>query len=789
MLKFCLKYKNSILALWCTFILLSGVAIIRHISGHQSAVDNSVSVWFMEDDAELKTYEQYHADFGEQEWTILMLEADNVYAPEFLRDLRQIVQRIEALDHVIKVNSIVNIRDNERLPDASLSYAQVYPEDENSVLLSEEQINQFREKLERNPIFHQNLLERGASDRTVLLIQNSNLIHSLEPYRVGLVDGIRRIVSEYSSVGSHALAGTTVVNAELNRASLRDVYIFYTLITVLLVLFGGVLFRNVKDVSILLVVVVGSILPTMGLISALGIPFNMVTVMLPTILIALSVADAVHVIHDFHLEHQSKSTQEAIHASVNQLWKPSLWTSLTTIVGFASFTTSTVYPMFQLGVFASFGIILAWLTTMLLLPQLFLRFWSGKKREISMPHLPKPSWGDRILGIIQNRRAPLILLLLLLLIPASGIIHMDVDTDYTKFFSQSTELTKAYDAIDKGGFAQNPVTIVLEYPEGAYYGNENYHQGLLAFEQEIRTLPEVIKLLSLNDLLIEFDQAFNGNDENEHRFAEYSLEQLSQLLFLAELSGNDDINDFIVEEKDQIQILALTPYMSSKELQNFRSRVNDLKDLHLPSEMQMLVTGTTVLWANMDEQISQTQLLSLGVIATFLVVSLPLIFGSFRLGFVGVILNFLPLGVALGLMSYLGIKVNMATALIGGISLGVVVDDTLHMLFRARIHFKQGMDWSLAVDKALSSVGSSIVTTSIILVGGFLCMATSTFLPTAHFGFFIALAIIVALFLDLFILPILVKTPWLTPGFARRAESTAKDNLKTQLAFSMSDAQ
>ena len=136
---------------------------------------------------------------------------------------------------------------------------------------------------------------------------------------------------------------------------------------------------------------------------------------------------------------------------------------------------------------------------------------------------------------------------------------------------------------------------------------------------------------------------------------------------------------------------------------------------------------------------------------------LPLIFGSIRLGMIGLLINILPLAVTLGCMSLLDIKINIATALIGGISLGVVVDDTIHLISRIKLNLQNGHSIAHAVDDALQSVGKSIVRTTLILVVGFSCMATSNFLPTAHFGIFISLSIFLALVLDLIYLPALLK--------------------------------
>jgi predicted RND superfamily exporter protein len=201
----------------------------------------------------------------------------------------------------------------------------------------------------------------------------------------------------------------------------------------------------------------------------------------------------------------------------------------------------------------------------------------------------------------------------------------------------------------------------------------------------------------------------------------------------------------------------MTHYMSSRELQTFRENIHRLQKRYLPAGATMSITGTTTLWANMDTQVSQTQFVSLLFITIFMAIFLPLIFGSIRLGLTGLLVNVIPLAVTLGCMSLLGIKINMATALIGGISLGLIVDDTIHFICRV-IHNKQnGAATGQAVDEAARTIGNSIIRTSLILVIGFSCMATSQFLPTAHFGIFISLAIVLALFLDLICLPAVLK--------------------------------
>jgi hypothetical protein len=318
-------------------------------------------------------------------------------------------------------------------------------------------------------------------------------------------------------------------------------------------------------------------------------------------------------------------------------------------------------------------------------------------------------------------------------------------------------VTKAYDDIRAAGFAQNPVNVVIEYPQGSRFSDERNFRPVLEFEQQLQQLPQIIKVISANEMLREIDKAFNTKQTSDVQFSRYSAAQIDQLLFLAELSGNDDLDDLLLKDKTKTQMLALTRYMSSKELDRFRAQVTALATRYLPRDIEVYITGTTVLWANMDEQVSYTQLYSLGWGSVFLLVLLIASFRSFRLVIVASLVNALPLAITLGMMGFLDIKINMATALIGGITLGVVVDDTIHLFTRIKYFLNQGLDMVQSIEKAIAHAGKSIVNTTLIIAGGFACLASSSFLPSAQFGVFVTIAISIAMFLDLYLGPLLLK--------------------------------
>ena len=370
-----LRYQRTIVTGWAMLLLASLAVLAARMLSAAPLVDNSVGIWFMKDDPDLKIYEDFNQQFGQKEWGILLLQTRSVFDPHFLRDVAQITSRLEKVDHITKVVSLTNVRDSEAAGDGGLTYRRLYPAETPDGLLEPGQIEEFRARLYQNPIFENSILKRNDPGRTVLLLQNDNFINSPEPYRIAMVDAVKRVLDEYPSVRGYSLAGTSVVNAELNRASQRDGIRFYLLVTVFIVVATYLSLRTWRDLVVVLAVVTAAALPPMAALALLKIPYNMVTIMLPPILITLSVCDVVHVINAFHFERRRLGPAPAIIKAIDNIWTPCLWTSIVTVAGFLSLAASTVFPIWQLGVFAAIGLCLAWLITMTAVPVLLVALW------------------------------------------------------------------------------------------------------------------------------------------------------------------------------------------------------------------------------------------------------------------------------------------------------------------------------------------------------------------------------------------------------------------------------
>jgi uncharacterized protein len=502
------------------------------------------------------------------------------------------------------------------------------------------------------------------------------------------------------------------------------------------------------------------VLPPMAAIALSKIPFNMVTVMLPPILITLSVCDVVHVISTFHAERRKLASVPAIVKTIDGIWSPCLLTSIVAAVGFLSLTASTVYPVWQMGVFSTLGIGLTWFMSMTFVPVMLVLWWPrGRTADDEAADGAKAAalYVSRLLPFLEGHWRWLWLTLGgVMMLSVVGVARLEVDTDYTQFFGEDTYVTRAYPAIARAGYGQSPVAVRVRFAEGTSYASADNLARVRRFEEELRKDASVIKLLTFTDLLARADVAFNGESPDTERLSTYNAQQLQQLHLLSEIGGNDDLRDFVTEDKRTVQVVAMTPYMSSKELEAFKSRVHEA-GAALARDTDVKVTGTTVLWANMDAEVGNTQMSSMYVIAVVFLFLLPIIFKSLALGVIGVFVNAAPMAVTFGLMGLLDIKINMATALIGGVTVGATVDSTIFMINRVRAGSAAGLSWDDAVTQALMVVGDGIIITGLILTGGFISLASSTFLPTAHFGALVSVSIFAALFFDIILSPIILR--------------------------------
>jgi predicted RND superfamily exporter protein len=485
--------------------------------------------------------------------------------------------------------------------------------------------------------------------------------------------------------------------------------------------------------------------------------------------VTVSVSYLIHFISEFHIQRHGFDEREperlgdqpsldpaaAISATFGRLLRPGLWTSVTTAIGFASLTVSPVAPIRHVGLFAAVGIGLAWLNTIIVAPALLSLLW--RNRPADRPPVESPSEGskDRLMRWLARPRPIFALVLaVVMLAGAGGLIHLQADTDYVKFFRPGSSVRNDYAQLGRLGLPSSYLTVTVRLTGKARFADIDRHRAMRRFEISLRSIPGVMDVQSLDAKLESLASALSGDDARDG--APTHSRFLENLLALSESGRLDESDEFLADDGRLIQLRVMTGPMSTRDINRFRDDLGDLAT-DLSREWEVALIGTNVLWANMDAHVVRTQLLSIAITAAILLVLLPLVFQSLVLGILGFAVSFVPVLCTLGLMAWLGLPINIATCILGGVVIGLSVDDTIYFLSRVREGLLLGLPVGEAAQRATGTTGRAMIKTSLILTGGFLTMAASDFMPSVYFGIFFAVSILIALLADLIVLPVALR--------------------------------
>ena len=494
----CLHHKTALLAIWGGAILLSFVAIAWHVRGNHPLIDNSVGIWFMKDDPELVTYDRLQPEFGPKEWTSCSCIPKSVSRSAFLRDdlAGNHRPRSSTSSTSPKSSLSTNVRDSAQrrrragrathrfIPDAMRRRSSLQPD---------------RSTHSRHGFVRTRFSTTALPDRPTQ--HGRPAVQERQPHTRGRL----RIGFAWSTPSSDVVDQYPTrhpairwrdrrwsMPSSIGRRSTMS-FVFYVLVSLFIGAGGYVSLRNIKDLAVLLIVVTASAITPMGAIALLKIPYNMVTVMLPPFLITFSVCDVVHVINDFHFERTIRPGPEAVVAAVRKIWTPCLCTSAITIVGLLSLVASTVHPIRELGAFAALGLFVAWLVTMTLVPVLLTMMSYGRARAAGERSAAAQGFGtyaQHLAPVLTGKyRFVWLGVAAVMLYTLAGLSRVEVDTDYTKFFGHDTAVTRSYADIKQAGFGQNPVAIVLRYPEGSTYATGDHFKRLMDFERAVARNP------------------------------------------------------------------------------------------------------------------------------------------------------------------------------------------------------------------------------------------------------------------------------------------------------------
>ncbi len=550
---------------------------------------------------------------------------------------------------------------------------------------------------------------------------------------------------------AYYLTGDVPLNRAFADATKDDME---TLVPIVFAIIAGVaafLLRSVLGTVAIVVVLMFTVNTTVGFAGWLGIVFNPANSGVPIIVMTVAVAHSVHIVEKVLAGiGRGLDRNAAIAESIRVNAWPVFLTSLTTVIGFLSLNASDSPPFRVLGNLVAFGVFCAFVYSMTVLPAV-LSVLPMRPRPV---RARMPDVFDRLGAFVVARRTVLLWSsAVVAIVLVTGVPRLELTDNWTSYLSERYQFRQDTDFVIDNLTGIESLEYSLESGRDGGITEPAYLRNVEAFADWFRQQPEVLHVEAFPDIMKRLNKNMHGDDPDYYVLPD-DPELSAQYLLLYELSlpFGRDLNNRINVAKSATRMTVVMRNLTSKAQRELDARAQEWIRGRAP-DLASEASGVSIIFAHL----SQRNIVSMltGTIIAMALISLILvfIFRSLRVGLVSVVPNFIPAAMSLGLWGYAVGNVGLAGSVMTAIAFGIVVDDTIHFLTKYHRARHDGLDAPEAVRTAFRTVGHALLTTTVVLVLGFLVFASSGFEVSWALGLLVSLTISFALLADFLFLP------------------------------------
>lgn len=729
------------------------------LTGKTIPFDNSTERYFVAGDPTLLEYDNLIELFGDNEYLIVGFEATegetDIFNPDTLRDIARVSDFLEYHEYVTQLRSLTNFQyihaDGDDLRTDYLI------EDVEELVNDPGAIDSVKSTLNNEPLALDNLITRDFRHTRVAARVEHN--GETSEIKVQVVQDLYRFVEEENlSSDSYILhlSGYPLAQERFETVSAEDVAV---LIPIMIVIMAIILFFSFRSIWATLapwLVIACGILMVQEIQGYLGIPHTTVDsgALAPTLII-IGIGIAVHVLLEFfHFLHAGNDGTEAARSTIMNLWRPAFFTAITTSAGFLSLSATKILPVREFALLGAIGAIALFLFALTVLPALL-----SYMRKI-------PNNTNKVLdtGIIsritqkvpdftlRNRNRILGCGLLVLLFSIWNIPNIVIDSNYVTLFKESSQIRQDIEYFDDVYRGMMNLDIILDSGEDEGIKDPVFLNQLDEIETWLTGREALGPINSLVDYLKEINQALNGDNPDYYRIPS-SREMTAQYLLLYESSGaNEDLSDIKGFDNRHTRLVVPVVNMEASEMHAELESIKAYLADNYP-QLSAIVTGTMALYTVQDTYISEGMALSfliaLGVITLFFIA----LFKSVKYGLLSIIPSVLPIVLAGSFAGWLGISLDQSAVIVFAMTMGIAVDDAIHVMSRYLLAKRQGSSTKQSIARAMNESGRAVIFSSMVLVFGFSVLCFASFTTIIYVGLFGAIIMSLALLGDLIMLP------------------------------------
>lgn len=773
---------------WTVMVIAVLVAIAAGSGVRHLDFTNNYRAFFSPDNPDLLAFERFQATYTKNDNILFAIQPrdGDVFEPSTAAALEWLTAQAWSIPYAIRVDSVTNFQHSWANGD-DLTVEDLVRD---AGSMSIDQLAERRRIALAEPLLIGNLISPDARTTGI------NVTLQYPEETIGEVPeamAVARDLAEQFRLrlpgATVALTGMTPLNNAFAESGQNDALSLIPAMFGVLVLLMALVLRSTWGTIGTLSIIGLSSATALGATGYAGVTLDPIALTAPVIIMTLGVADCIHILITVLQQLRGGADRaRAIGEALRLNLVPVAITSVTTMIGFLALNFSDSPPFWYLGNITAVGIGAALLFAVTFFPA-FLSVAPLRVRQAAGSRSSLDRFLSRLADLVVRRhRAVLVTVGVAMLALAAMFPANDLNDEFVKYFDHRIDFRNHAEWAMENLTGVYLIEFSLEAGEAEGVNDPAYLEALGRFSSWLREQPEVRHVTSYADIARRLNMNMHADDPAWYRLPE-ERELAAQYLLLYELSLSFglDLNDRIAVDKSATRVTATLSEMPTSQIRDFLDRSRDWLDTQTRPGIDAEPTGPAVMFAYISQRNIESMLRGNSLAIVLIAAVMMLALRSVGLGALSLIPNALPILAAFGVWALTVRQVGMSAATVSATSLGIVVDDTVHFLAKyVRARREKGLDRGAAVRYAFETVGTAIVSTTVILAVGFSVLALSSFRINAQMGMLTVITIALALLMDLLLLPALLlighREP--APGSAKDYK-TMKKHLRPHRALTM----
>ena len=737
-----LNHPKIILSILVTITLILGTYLSK------VKIDFSIEQLFSQNDPVISRFLNFREEFESVDNRIFLLyESNDPFSYKNLVANQKMVYAFENIQGVSKVTSLTNIElftdGGEYLLSPVFDYI---PQSLDSL------------KFAKNRILSSELLKNyliSEDGKVAAILVEISEEYNTHVSREVIVEQIDKL--QLRTDWNWHQTGLPIIRTRYVQYMIADNITFLLPVLLMLIFLLTILFRSLVGLLLPLLVVLLTIIWTLGFMSAVGITINIISYIIPTLLMVVGISDSVHfLIKYYNTLKEIGDKKKALSESLQKIGTAIFLTSITTAIGFGALSMVKIDIVKEFGIFTAMGVFFAFIITILLIPSVLMLLDKTPQKK-----LDAYASGFRVkiikffIKIVRDYPQKIIITgILIAIIGLFGALQINPHSKLLDDLRTGNPLLEDMRIAENRMGSVLPVEIIINIEEDGKF-EDIQDVAVISFSDQlskyISNIPEIGKVVSISDYLKEINKAMNEGNNAFYRVP-LTRDIISQYMLLYD----SEFSSLINADYTKLRIAAQIKDIDSQRSAEIEEDINNHISLIIPEGLTAEVTGTAFLALRTNNYLVYNLLASFLVALIIITLLMIILFRSIKMALISILPNIIPMLIMAAVLGFFQIPLRPATAMTFAVAFGIAVDDTLHYLIRYRMELSN-QHYRQANDSTMLGTGIAMMSTTAILSAGFLVLTLSEFTPTIEFGMLSVITIVTALIVDLTFLPALLS--------------------------------